>query len=185
MRFKLFAASLLPVVTTFASADNTSCKKVVDVTDGSSFSCLADTRKLVGVKLAKIETPTSRQPYGSASRKALSDLVLGKRVVVQVQATDQYDRLVGRVYVENIDVNARMVSSGAAWTSRLYNLDEGLLNLENRARKAKQGLWALPESERSPPWKWNKTAQNKIREKEEPFARTPSMLILPRVNRSI
>src|SRR5690606_31416527 len=31
---------------------------------------------------------------------------------------------------------------------------------EDQARKAKSGLWALPESDRMPPWEWRKAGRD-------------------------
>lgn len=185
MLFRVFAASLLSLVATVASADHAFCK-VINVSDGNNLTCQTDTKKQVEVKLAKMRAPNLKQPYGIYSKQVLSDLVLGKRVAVQASANDQYGRSVGRVYVDGIDVNARMVSLGAAWTCRLYNIDKSLLALEELAYKDKRGLWALPESERMPPWDWNKAAQDQHQEKHDgSVAHTPSILIFPSSSSSI
>ena len=49
---------------------------------------------------------------------------------------------------EFFDVNAEMVRQGAAWVYRQYDRDPSLLRLEQEARDARRGLWALPEAER-------------------------------------
>ena len=68
-----------------------------------------------------------------------------------VQDTDRYGRTVGRVYVGNLDVNAEMIGRGAAWVYRDYAKDPSLYRLENEAKAAKRGLWALPEAQRCAP----------------------------------
>jgi hypothetical protein len=67
---------------------------------------------------------------------------------------DRYGRVVGRVYDGGIDVNAEMVRRGAARVYRKYAKDPSLYEIENEARGAKRGIWALPEAGREPPWKW-------------------------------
>jgi|tagenome__1003787_1003787.scaffolds.fasta_scaffold20941564_2 nuclease-like protein len=79
------------------------------------------------VRLAEIDTPESGQPYGSRARQALSDLAFGKSARVVAQDTDRYGRMVGRVYVGSLDVNAEMVRQGAAWVYRRYSHDASLL----------------------------------------------------------
>ena len=106
------------------------------------------------VRLAEIDTPESGQPYVSRAKQALSDLAYGKSVRVVIQDTDRYGRTVGRVYAGAIDVNAELVRQGAAWVYRKYNRDPSLLRLEQEAREARRGLWALPDAERTPPWEW-------------------------------
>ena len=71
-----------------------------------------------------------------------------------VQDTDRYGRTVSRVYVGDMDVNAELVRQGAAWVYRQYAKDQSLYTLENEAKAAKRGLWALPEAEQMPPWEW-------------------------------
>ena len=62
--------------------------------------------------------------------------------------------VVGVTDGDTIDVNAEMVRQGAAWVYRQYNHDPSLVRLEQEARDARRGLWALPEVERTPPWEW-------------------------------
>ena len=73
---------------------------------------------------------------------------------VAVVDTDRYGRTVGRVRVDGRDVNAEMVRLGAVRVYRQYSRDPQMLVLEDAARAARRGLWALPEVERIPPWEW-------------------------------
>jgi hypothetical protein len=116
-------------------------------------------RRQVRVRLGEIDTPESRQPYGTRARQELSELVFGKAVRVVVQDTDRYGRTVGRVYAGPVDVNAAMVRQGAAWVYRQYSRDPALLRLEAEAKAAQRGLWALSEAERTPPWEWRAAAR--------------------------
>ena len=130
--------------------------RVVSISDGDTISVLTAGNKLVKVRLAEIDTPESSQPYGSKSKQKLSDLVFYKIVSVDVSDKDRYGRSIGRVFVDNIDVNALMVEIGAAWVYRQYAKDQSLFALEEKAKELKLGLWSLPESERVPPWEWRK-----------------------------
>jgi endonuclease YncB( thermonuclease family) len=127
--------------------------RVVGITDGDTLTVLMD-RKQIKVRLAEIDTPESGQPYGSRARQALSDLAFGKSARVVEQGKDRYGRTIGRVYVGSVDVNAALVRQGAAWVYRQYSHDGALLRLEQEAREARRGLWALPEAQRMPPWEW-------------------------------
>jgi len=87
--------------------------RVVGITDGDTLTVLNEAQRQIRVRLAEIDTPESRQPYGSRARQALSDLAFGKSVRVLVQDTDRYGRTVGRVYAGCVDVNAEMIHQGA------------------------------------------------------------------------
>ena len=129
--------------------------RVVGVSDGDTITVLVEKEKRpVKVRLAEIDTPESRQPWGTKAKQALSRLVFGKNVRVEVQTTDRYGRAVAHVYRDDLWVNAKMVEDGHAWVYRNYSKNPVLLQLEAEARAAKRGLWSLPESERMPPWEW-------------------------------
>jgi endonuclease YncB( thermonuclease family) len=130
--------------------------QVVGITDGDTLTLLTPERREVKIRLAEIDTPESRQPYGTRARQALSDLAFQRDVRVEVQDTDRYGRTVGRIYAGRVDVNAEMVRRGAAWVYRRYSRDPSLLVLEEEARQARRGVWALPESQRMPPWEWRR-----------------------------
>ena len=69
---------------------------------------------------------------------------------------DRYHRIVGRIYVNDLDVSAEMVRLGAAWVYLKYAEDQNLYKLGDEARSAKRGLWGLPGAERVPPWEWRR-----------------------------
>ncbi|MFT8246330.1 thermonuclease family protein [Roseomonas sp. BN140053] len=142
--------------------------RVVGISDGDTLTLLAPGNRQVRVRLAEIDTPESRQPYGTRAQQELSDLVFRKDVRVAVQDTDRYGRTVGRVYTGSVDVNAEMVRRGAAWVYRQYSRDSTLLPLEAEARAARRGLWALPEAERTPPWEWRAAARSGVRTEQAP-----------------
>lgn len=137
--------------------------RVVSISDGDTFTLLTNNKKQVKVRLAEIDTPESKQPYGNKAKQELATLIFDKTVTVNVKTTDKYGRTVGRVYVGNTDVCADMVSRGAAWVYRQYASDAHLFVLEKQAQANQMGLWSLPESQRMAPWQWrhaNRTSTN-------------------------
>ena len=67
-------------------------------------------------------TPYSLRNQGNASRR-----------VAEI-ATNRYGRIVGRVYVDRIDVNRELVAQCYAWVYRKYSNDAELLRLEAKAK---------------------------------------------------
>lgn len=47
-----------------------------------------------------------------------------------------------------------MVDDGAAWVYDQYSDSALPRKLEDQARRAKRGLWALAQDKRMPPWQW-------------------------------
>lgn len=158
-RLGILAALAAALAAPAHSSGDISCR-VVAIADGDTFTCLTAATQQVKVRMAEIDTPEKRQPYGTRAQQALSELVFGKDVRLAVQDVDRYGRTVARAYVGRTDVNAELVSQGAAWVYRDYLKDRSLLQVEAQARQAKRGLWSLPEAERMPPWEWRRAARD-------------------------
>jgi len=75
--------------------------RVVGVTDGDTLTLLVEGKRQIKVRLAEIDTPESRQPYGNRSKQELSALAFNREARVCVQDTDRYGRTVGRESVEH------------------------------------------------------------------------------------
>jgi len=128
---------------------------VVGVVDGDT----ADVRLqsgMIRVRLHAVDAPERDQPHGAASKQALSKLVYGKNVNVEPIEQDRYDRLVARLWLSGLDVNAELIKQGDAWVYRRYADDPAYCAHEKAARDLKRGLWALPRDQHAAPWEWRK-----------------------------
>jgi endonuclease YncB( thermonuclease family) len=128
--------------------------RVVSIADGDTITVLVDTTQY-RIRLSDIDAPERRQPWGTRARQMLSSMVFSKAVVVKPQTIDRYGRTVGRVFADDLDVNAEMVRQGFAWVYRRYSKDVALLRLEEEARAAGRGLWSQPPP--VPPWEWRRS----------------------------
>ena len=145
------AASLALAVSFSAWADFTG--KVVGVIDGDSITVLRE-REQVEVRLVDIDAPERAQPFGNRSKQALESLVKGQEVRVAERGKDRYQRTLGRVYRDNLDVNAEQVRQGMAWVFGQYAKDATLYSIEAEAKEQKRGLWR--DRQPVPPWEWRK-----------------------------
>jgi len=128
--------------------------RVVKVVDGDTLSVEIPGKPLQKIRLVDIDAPERDQPYGPQSRQKLVALITVPDVRIESHGIDVHGRILGRVFIGSLDLNAELVRSGAAWVFRRYSDDPALLALEREARAQKRGLWVLPESERMPPWRW-------------------------------
>ena len=126
---------------------------VVAIQDGDTIDVLVN-RQPVRVRLAQIDAPEKRQAFGTRSRQALAELVFRQSVRVAETGRDRYGRVIGTVYLGNVDVNAQMVREGMAWVYRQYAKDRGLYELERQAQASRRGLWVDPEP--VPPWEYRR-----------------------------
>jgi endonuclease YncB( thermonuclease family) len=132
--------------------------RVVGVHDGDTLTGLDESKTQFKVRLDAIDAPELGQPFGQASKKALSEKVFGKDVVVIAKTKDKYGRTVGHVLVDGRDANLLMLEEGMAWHYKHYDHNARLARAEEEARAAKKGLWG--DREPVPPWEWRKTKRD-------------------------
>lgn len=137
--------------------------RVVAVTDGDTVRVLTADRREYRVRLSEIDAPESGQPYGRASKAALSRIVFDRTVAIVPVDQDRYGRTVARIRVGALDASVEMLRQGAAWVFLAYNHDKTLIPIEARARASKVGLWALPPTERVAPWEWRRSKRDGAR----------------------
>lgn len=133
---------------------------VIGISDGDTLTVLNDNKQQIKIRLAEIDAPEKRQPFGSRSKQSLSDLCFGKQAEVKPRAKDRYGRTVARVSCAGIDANAEQVNRGMAWVYRRYAKDHNLYILQHDARRHKRGLWV--DESPTPPWDWRKSTRHTL-----------------------
>jgi endonuclease YncB( thermonuclease family) len=134
-------------------ADHLIPARVLSITDGDTFRALIGSQN-VPIRMADYDAPERDQPYGRESTAELAGLLAGGVVQLENRGSGGFGRTAARVFVRDIDVNYEMVRRGAGWFDPEYAKDEELYLVENTARDARVGLWALPPEKRIEPWVW-------------------------------
>lgn len=130
--------------------------RIVGIVDGDTVDLLVGNDKLLRVRLTGIDAPERRQAFGEAAKKALSDLVFSRQVVVVGDKHDRNKRFLGKILVSGADANLQMVHSGFAWHFKRYELQQSAKDrgayaaAEAAARRRRVGLWR--DTEPIPPW---------------------------------
>ena len=88
---------------------------VIKVTDGDTINILDADKVKHKIRLAGIDAPERGQPFGTASTKFLAKHVNQKTVCVAWHKLDKYDRKVGVVSINDLDINHQIVVAGLAW----------------------------------------------------------------------
>jgi endonuclease YncB( thermonuclease family) len=127
----------------------------IAISDGDTLKAKCPhTTEPVKVRLAQIDAPEKRQPFGQRSKQSLSELCYQKRTIIQPVALDRYGRTVAQVTCEGVDANREQVNRGMAWVYDQYATDRTLYTAQNNAKAAQQGLWS--DAAPVPPWIWRK-----------------------------
>ena len=149
-------AELLAVV--LCADSHTLTGNVVHIADGDTLTVLDSDNHEHKIRLAGIDSPEKKQPFGSKAAEALSARVKGKDVRVEWKARDKYGRIVGDVRLGDRRINREMVECGMAWQYTRYDKSRDLREAEEGARKARRGLWADERPE--PPWEFRRKERN-------------------------
>ena len=96
------------------------------------------------IRLDRIDAPESLQEYGKEATKHLADLILGKTVTVVYDKNDRYGRMLGIIFMDDLEVNLEMVATGNAWHYRQFDKTIAYCDAERMAREKELGLWANP-----------------------------------------
>lgn len=152
-----------------------SCKlrgKVIKIADGDTVTILDKDKAKHKIRLAGIDAPESKQPYGKSAKKYLSKMVGKKEICVEWYKHDKYKRKVGNLFVDDLDVNFEMVKAGYAWHYKKFQKEQSeedqkrYAEEETKAKLAVIGLWSEPDP--IAPWDWRDGVRPKKKEEEKP-----------------
>ncbi len=119
---------------------------VLFVQDGDSIRVRLDGQD-ERLRLIGINTPEQGECFGDDARSILDDLIGGKQILVDtdVEPFDQYGRILGYVWLDDLFVNAEMVRQGAA-LARPYEPNttrqDVLEAAEQLAQDSGTGMWS-------------------------------------------
>ena len=134
--------------------DETLKGKVVSVADGDTVTILTDNDEQVRIRLYGIDAPEKGQDFANKSRQFLNDLCYGKIIKVDKKDVDQYNRILGIIYIGDLNINQEMIRNGLAWYYNHYVKDSTLEALEQNARRQKLNIWSMKNP--IPPYEYRK-----------------------------
>ena len=144
--------------------------KVIGVSDGDTITVLRG-KEQVKIRLAGIDAPEKKQPFGNVAKERMSEMVFGKEVRVDDRKKDRYGRTVGRIWVaipeckasdcpKTLDAGMALLTVGLAWHYKKYEKEQPEAErgqhsfAETEARAKRVGLWQ--DANPVPPWEWRK-----------------------------
>jgi micrococcal nuclease len=157
MRFIFLGLFLLSMVAVAAQISG----KVIAVSDGDSFTILAEGNSKLKIRLHGIDAPEHGQDFSKRSHECLKQLIIGKAVQVDKRNIDRYGRTIAVVFVNSINVNEEMLKAGMAWHYKEYDKTTRWAALEQNARNSRVGLWSQP----SPIAPWDYRKQKRMKNK--------------------
>lgn len=130
---------------------------IIRVSDGDTVTLFDTTQHKI--RLYGIDAPENGQEFGVESKQMLIDLIKGKEIVAECYQKDYFKRHICRIFFDNKDINAEMLSLGGAWVYRKYYKHKfGYIEREAQAKNNKLGLWQGTDP--IPPWQWRRINKN-------------------------
>lgn len=137
----LLLHTLLLFIPAFVYAQTT---KVVRVIDGDTYIISSGEK----VRMLGIDAPEMSTYFGNDAKQYLKHLIEGKTIRIQDdvmnQDKDRYGRLLRYTYLNNQDINLRMVCDGyaIAYTRFKFSKKSSYTHCQSTATKEKLGMWA-------------------------------------------
>ena len=129
--------------------------KVTGIKDGDTYNVFYNGSEQT-IRLAHIDCPEKKQPFGSKAKQFASDICFGKYVVVKSEGKkDRYNRIIAEIILQDdTNLNKELVKNGLAWHFKKYSDNQEYSELEISARDKKIGIWSEPKP--TAPWDWRK-----------------------------
>lgn len=127
--------------------------KVTRVSDGDTVLLTDEKGGKKKIRLDGIDAPEVGQEYGDISTEFVKRHALNKNAHVEVIGIDQYDRVLGVLYVGELNINEALLSNGLAWQYH-YNKNAHYTQLVAEAKKKRLNIWSKKNS--IDPYTWRK-----------------------------
>jgi len=134
--------------------------RVMKVADGDTVTVLDGSNMQHKIRLTGVDAPEKQQAFGQKSKQSLSNWVFNKQVTVEFDKKDRYGRTLGKIVVNEVDVNLEQIKAGMAWHYKYYQREqtaedpERYSRAEEDARSRKIGLWK--DIDPLAPWEYRK-----------------------------
>lgn len=147
-----------PVIESFAFTN-------AKVIDGDSVRVANAEGVEFDLRLASLDAPELRQPFGIEAKQHLEALLSNREVTAWSIGSDHYGRMLVFLMIfqpdqspaggQFFEVNPQMIRDGFAWHYRQHSSNSLLDTFENDARTSRIGLWS-DSVQPIPPWEYRK-----------------------------
>ena len=156
-RHRLFALLLLLLISARVPAE-TLTGRIIGVSDGDTLTLLDAEQIPHKIRIAGIDAPEKKQPFGEKAKTSLSALAYNRTAEADCRKIDRYRRNVCVVFVGGKDIGLEQIKAGMAWWYQQYSKEQtkqeriDYEQAEFLARRHRYGLWNSKNP--MPPWDW-------------------------------
>lgn len=129
--------------------------KIVAIKDGDTVVALLDNKTQETLRLADVDCPENRQPFGKNAKQFTSSQVFGKNVTFYRVGKDRYRRTIAKIFYDNEKyLSAEIIKAGFGWWYYKASKNFKLKDVKILAKKKKLGLWS--DKNAVAPWDFRK-----------------------------
>ncbi len=129
--------------------------KVVGIKDGDTVVILEKNNTQKTLRLAEVDCPESKQPFGKNAKQFTSSKIFGKQIIYYPVQKDRYQRIIAKVYFDNGKyLSEELIKNGLGWWYSKYSKNENLGEFQSIAKSKNIGLWSDKNS--IAPWEWRR-----------------------------
>ena len=156
----VFFIILLLLLTSSRVQADTLTGRIVGVSDGDTLTLLDTENIQHKIRIAGIDAPEKRQPFGDRSKTSLSALTYNRTAEADCRKIDRYQRNVCVVFVGGKDIGLEQIEGGMAWWYQQYAREQtrqersDYEHAEFQAKLHRDGLWNSHSP--TPPWEWRR-----------------------------
>jgi endonuclease YncB( thermonuclease family) len=139
--------------------------KVVGITDGDTLTLLDANEAQHKIRIAGIDAPERKQPFGQASRQNLARLAFGQVIEADCYKWDR-GRRICNTFLGGQDIGLEQIRAGLAWHFKRFQREQtaearrAYAEAEFAARNTQSGLWQEAATA-VPPWEWRNRRNRK------------------------
>ena len=134
---------------------------MIGIKDGDTVEIIDKQNNTVTLRLAEVDCPEKKQPFGTKAKQFTADLVYLKTIKYIVTNKDRYGRYIAKIYFENKYLSAEIIKKGMGWQYKKYSTSKELAKFEQQARSKKIGLWIDPNPIYPSEWRKAKKSRNR------------------------
>lgn len=161
----LTAVALFTIPDTHAAPSKQMQARIAAINDGDTITVIDFSQKRHIVQMDGVDAPELGQPYGEASKKHLERRLIKKNVVIMWNRTTKEGAKLGKVLLNNGDVNQLQIRTGSAWATGEITVNHSgndkarYAAAQTVAKEKGLGLWRAGNA--VAPWDWRQQNQAK------------------------
>lgn len=161
----LTAVALFAIPDTHAAPSKQMQARIATINDGDTITVIDFSQKRHIVQMDGVDAPELGQPYGEASKKHLERRLIKKNVVIMWNRTTKEGAKLGKVLLNNGDVNQLQIRTGSAWATGEITVNYSgndkarYAGAQAVAKEKGLGLWRAGNA--VAPWDWRQQNQAK------------------------